>query len=299
MNRAACAVVIAALTFWPWVAANAAEAPRGTLFIAGGGDLSEELCAEFVRIAGGRGTARVAVVPMASEDAASSGEESAERWRRLGAKAFVLNLSRDEAADAKMVSALDDATGVWFGGGDQARLAAVLRDTPVLAKIVERYHGGAVIGGTSAGAAIMSAWMITGNQVRPETSPEPTYYDDEFPRIARDTIEVAPGFGLLPTAIVDQHFIRRERANRLLTAVLERPELLGVGIDEGTAVIVSSDGRWTVTGESAAVVVDARETKVTAASAARLGATGVRVHVLPAGSTFAPATGAATLPDAP
>jgi cyanophycinase len=269
------------------------------LFIAGGGDLSEKLCENFVKLAGGPGAARIAVVPMASEDAAASGAASAEMWRRLGAEAFVLNLSRDQAGDAEESRVLDDATGVWFGGGDQARLAAVLRDTPILAKIVERYRAGVVVGGTSAGAAIMSAWMITGNQIRPETSPEPAYYDDEFPTIAREVIEVAPGFALLPTAIIDQHFIRRERTNRLLAAVLERPELLGVGIDEGTAIIVSSDGRWTVTGESAAVVVDARETKVTAASAARLGATGVRVHVLPAGSTFDPATGAATLPDAP
>src|SRR6185295_13584249 len=119
-----------------------------------------------------------------------------------------------------------------------------------------------------------------------------------FSRIARNAIEIVPGLGFIHNAIIDQHFIRRQRANRLMSVVLERPTLLGVGIDEGTALRVDPDGRWTIEGASAAVVYDAREAAVTPASAPRLGATGLRVHVLPAGSTFDPRTGRAALPDA-
>jgi cyanophycinase len=96
-------------------------------------------------------------------------------------------------------------------------------------------------------------------------------------------------------AIVDQHFIRRERQNRLLSAVLERPSLLGVGIDEGTALEVGPDGRWRVLGESAVVIYDARQARVTDARRRLLGATGLRVHVLPAGSVFDPRSGHAEL----
>ena len=149
------------------------------------------------------------------------------------------------------------------------------------------------VGGTSAGAAIMSDSMITGNQTPPGDTTG--YYGDEFPTIARHRVEIVPGLGFLPQAIVDQHFIRRERHNRLLSAVLERPSLLGVGIDESTALEVSPDGRWRVLGESSVVIYDARPEQVTDRKQPRLGAMGLRVHVLPAGSVFDPKTGGGDL----
>ena len=121
------------------------------------------------------------------------------------------------------------------------------------------------------------------------------YSRDEFPVIARHRAEIVPGLGFLPTAIVDQHFIRRERHNRLLSAVLERPSLLGVGIDESTALEVGPDGRWRVLGRSAVVIYDARRAHVTDGEKPLLGATEVRVHVLPAGSVFDPETGGGEL----
>jgi cyanophycinase len=271
--------------------------PRGTLFIVGGGKQPDAMVVEFIRLAGGPGAARIAVLPMASEDAAASGESSADQFRRHGAAAFVVNPAREQAADAPIVKSLDEATGVWFGGGDQTKLVNALVDTPVLAAVVSRYRAGAVVGGTSAGAAVLSAAMITGNQIRREVSATAAYYEDDFPAIARDVIEVSPGFGLLPGAIVDQHFVRRERFNRLLSAVLERPQLLGVGIDESTALVVPPTGDWTVLGESAVVVVDARGASVTKPETPALGAAGVRLHVLPAGASFNPKSGDVTLPE--
>jgi cyanophycinase len=230
---------------------------------------------------------------MASEDAQATGDDKAEQLRGFGAETVVLNLTRAEAEESLTARRLDGITGVWFTGGDQERLAPVLYGTPVLAAIKTRYRLGAVIGGTSAGAAIMSDSMLTGNQRRPDSL---GYYGDEYPAIARGTIEVVPGLGFLSGAIVDQHFIRRERQNRLLSAVLERPALLGVGIDEGTVLDVGPDGRWRVLGASAVLIYDARQARITAPGAERLGAVGVSMQLLPAGSSFDPRNGRAALP---
>jgi cyanophycinase len=108
-------------------------------------------------------------------------------------------------------------------------------------------------------------------------------------------VEIVPGLGFLQTAIVDQHFIRRERHNRLMSAVLERPTLLGVGIDESTALEVMPDGRWRVLGESAVVIYDARQARVTGRGRPVLGAMGLRLHVVPAGGVFDPKTGGGSL----
>ena len=267
---------------------------RGHLLIVGGGSQPDSLVTRFVALAGGPGRARIAVVPMASDEPLATGEEKAEQLREFGAVATVLNLSRAEAADSTVVGRLEGITGIWFTGGDQVPLAAVLGGTPALAAMRRRYREGAVVGGTSAGAAIMGDSMLTGNQRRPDSL---GYYGDEYPEIARRTIEVVPGLGFLPAAIVDQHFLRRERQNRLLAVILERPRFLGVGIDEGTALEVDPDGRWRVLGRSSVVVYDARRAGQGAPDGA-LGGTDIRLHVLPPGSTFDPRTGRGHLPGA-
>ncbi len=113
--------------------------------------------------------------------------------------------------------------------------------------------------------------------------------------IARGNIVTVQGFALLSNVIVDQHFLRRKRANRLISLVLEMPPHLGIGIDESTALIVEPSGRWRINGASVATIYDARTAKITPATAT-LGASGLTMHVLPAGSTFDPKTGIATLP---
>jgi cyanophycinase len=262
----------------------------GSLFIVGGGSQPESLVSRFVALAGGR-SGRIAVLPMASGSAEESGREKAEQLRSHGAQATVVNVGGAAANSDSVVALLSGVTGVWFTGGDQSRLVSAIGGSRVLEAIRARHRAGAVIGGTSAGAAIMSDSMITGDQRRPDST---GYYGDNFPDIARGTIVVTSGFGFLPHAIVDQHFVRRERHNRLLSAVLERPAMLGVGIDEGTALIVRPDGKWEVDGRSVAVVVDARKARITDGGV--LGASGLQVHVLPAGSIFDPRTGAVALP---
>lgn len=288
---AAAAVVATAFVVEP-TAAQSPSVARGTLYIVGGGPQPAALVQEFVDLAGGRGRARIVVFAMASGSGLAGGEEKADDLRALGAEARNVWISREQAMTDSVARLLDGVTGIWFGGGDQVRLADVLRGTPTERAIHARYAAGAVIGGTSAGAAVMSAVMLTGDERSPGgTRPDTTL---SWVTIARENTITTEGFGLIDNVIIDQHFLRRKRHNRLISLVLERAPHLGAGIDESTALIVHPDGTWSVRGASAVVIYDARQATVTTAGQV-LGATGLRMHVLPAGSTFDPRTGTAAL----
>lgn len=261
---------------------------RGSLYIVGGGPQPEALVREFVSLAGGPGKARIVVFAMASESGRTSGEEKAQDFRALGAQARNLYLSRDEAMRDSIAALLDSATGIWFGGGDQVLLTNALRGTVTEQRIHARYAAGAVIGGTSAGAAVMSRVMITGDERRPGGArPDTTL---AWGTIERDNVVVTDGFGLLPDVIVDQHFLRRKRYGRLLALVLERAPHLGAGIDESTALVIDPDGRWRVRGASSVVIFDARRAERPNAGRLVQGAQ-VLTYVLSDGATFDPATG--------
>ena len=266
---------------------------RGTLYIVGGGPQPPALVREFVDLAGGAGKAHIVVFAMASADGLKGGEAKAKELRALGADAVSLWVQHADANADSVVNAMRTATGIWFVGGYQNKLMAALGTSRTATAIRERYQVGAVIGGTSAGAAVMSAVMLTGDERRPGGArPDSTL---TLSTIDRDNVVVAPGFGLIDNAIVDQHFLRRRRANRLISLVLEREPHLGIGIDESTALVVEPNGSWRIAGASVAVVYDARQSTTTP-NTAPLGATGVVMHVLPAGSRFNPKTGVAMLP---
>ena len=268
--------------------------PMGSLIIVGGGPRPPEIMRRFVELAGGA-RARILVMPMATASAEESGPTVAAEMRSLGAAASQsVNLTREQALSDTSPRIFDGYTGIWFLGGDQNRVTAVLSGTPAERAIRERYELGAVIGGTSAGAAIMTTPMISGDERRPGGSrPDTT---DNWMTIDRDDVVTVPGLSLLPGAIVDQHFLRRKRHNRLISLVLEHPHLVGAGIDESTALEVRPDGTWRVLGNSVVVIYDARSGAVTPVSAPVLGARDLRMHVLPPGATFDPRTGKATLP---
>ncbi len=265
---------------------------RGSLLIVGGGAAPPELPARFIELAGGKG-ARIAVIPMASEEAQATGDEKKAQLDSLGARSFVFLIDKAQALDSSTLKQLDGVTGVWFCGGDQIRLTDILLGTPALARIKQLYHDGAVLGGTSAGAAIMSDSMLTGNQYGKDSL---GYYGDEYDGVRRKFIQVVPGLGFLSGAIIDQHFLRRERENRLFSVILERPSLVGIGIDEGTALEVGPTGPWKILGASAAMVFDARHATVTPNAAPLLGVDGVELKILPSGSSYELSTGKAKLP---
>jgi cyanophycinase len=248
----------------------------------------------FVDLAGGAGVARIAVIPLASGEPPDSSAYLVAEFRALGADAVLLDITRANADSPALSAVTDSSTGVWFGGGDQIRITSAILGTRFHTALLRRYRQGAVIGGTSAGAAIMSDSMLTGRQRPPGDTLG--YYGDTFSHVARSSIEIVPGLGFLPGTIIDQHFIRRERHNRLLGAVLERPSMVGIGIDEATAVIVKPNGEMEVFGRSAAAIYDARRAHVTPPGKGPLGASEVRVHLVSPGGTFNLRTGRVALP---
>jgi len=211
--------------YWPMLSAaeiavfEPLEPISGSLVIHGGGSLSDSVLEGFVKLAGGA-EARIVVIPTAIEkdDAIEEAKEIAPFIKRGAAGAVMLHTrSRGKADEAAFCECLKTATGVWFGGGQQSNLEKVYVGTRVETALHELLKRGGVIGGTSAGAAAMSRVMI---------------------RSGNPKAEVGRGFGFLPGVVIDQHFIKRDRAERLKTVLSDHAGLAGLGIDEGTALIV-------------------------------------------------------------
>ena len=271
-------VVILALVCSP----AALSAQGGSLFIVGGGPRPAELMGRFVELAGGPGKAVILVLPMASADS-TAGPSLVRELQALGATARFAIVRREEADSPAALRHLEGITGIWFNGGAQTRLTAALGGTRFEQGMLAAHRSGAVIGGTSAGAAVMSAVMITGDEKRPGGDRPVT--SDNWLTIEADNVVTTRGFGFLTNAVVDQHFLRRKRYGRLLSLALDHPTLLGVGIDEGTALEVGPDGRWTVRGMSTVLIVDPRPAQTHAAAGTMRGAA---LHVLRAGEVFVP-----------
>lgn len=223
--------------------------PKGHLFIIGGGYRDSLLMVEFVQLAGGTGS-KFLIIPNASSEPEETGKELLKEFSGYGCtNVQSVVFTRELAESDSLIEVFRDVDGIWFSGGDQVRHTAVLNNTKFLDFIREKYHTGAIIGGTSAGAAIMSKIMITGEQLKMKE-------DQAFVTIMSGNIEVKEGFGFLPGVIVDQHFILRRRFNRLLSVCLENPTQIGIGIDEETAIIVSDGNKFRVAGNRTVLVLD-------------------------------------------
>jgi cyanophycinase len=210
--------------------------PQGSLFIIGGGPRPDILAERMVEETGLRSGGYIVILPMASEEPDSAIIWSGEQFAKQGITAISgFNLKSGEPLSAERIDSLSKAALIFISGGDQSRFMNIVRDTPIHQAIIDAYQNGAMIAGTSAGAAMMSQKMITGDQKR-HLEYTPTYRV-----IENENIELADGLGLLNTAIIDQHFVWRSRHNRLITAVLEFPELPGIGIDESTAILVKGN----------------------------------------------------------
>jgi cyanophycinase len=255
--------------------------PKGHLFIIGGGDWPEGMMNRFIDLARSFGTGRIVIFPMASSVPGETAAEESADLKKLGAKdVSVCILTREQALKPESAGVLDGAGGVFFSGGDQSRLTAVLLDTPVHEKLLDLYDRGAVIGGTSAGAAVMSEVMITGDEVRKVEE------GHEFETIQAKNIITARGFGFIRNAIVDQHFVTRKRYNRLFSLLAEHPGLLGIAIDESTAALVQPDGTFEVVGVKQIIVCDPAGAKYRILPDRTIGFTGLVMHALTAGDVF-------------
>lgn len=257
--------------------AESPAAGRGHLVLIGGGEKPADAMQKFVELAGGTG-APIVIIPTAStDDDAASYYEKLFRETLGCTRAVSLDIrKRVDAFRADYVEAAAGARGIFFGGGDQVRITEALLGTPVGEAVAASFAHGAVVGGTSAGTACQSRKMITG--------------EGNFTVVRSRAVELKEGFGFLPGVIVDQHFVARKRLNRLLSVVLENPDLLGVGVDEETAAWVRPDGTMKILGKNCVVVVDARSAKVTVrpsgTGADALGVHGMRFHVLLPGELF-------------
>jgi cyanophycinase len=185
--------------------------------------------------------------------------------------------SRGEAKTDAKVRILDDATVVFFTGGDQLKLTSLLGDSPIYERVKEIYENGGTIAGTSAGASVVCETMLVSGS------------GSESHKIG-GALSMAPGFGLISGVIIDQHFAQRGRIGRLIGAVAHNPRMLGIGIDENTAIICDSHNWFEVIGEGAVYVVDGQDityTNLTEESRERsLSTFGMHLHVLSMGDRF-------------
>jgi cyanophycinase len=254
---------------------------KGYLFIIGGGDRPPKMMKRFLQLGDMSSDEKIVIFPMASGDPHESGKSMVEEFRNLGIKDVEYHvLDRAKALDEENEKILANVKRIYFPGGDQSLLTKALVKTPLHRRMLEIYENGGVIGGTSAGAAVMSELMITGDEKRDVEDGE------AFTKILADNIIVTPGFGFIKTAIIDQHFVARKRHNRLISLVAEHPDLLGIGIDESTAIIVNPDETFEVIGEQNVVVYDATGAKMTILPSQTIGGFGIIMHLLKPGDRF-------------
>jgi cyanophycinase len=265
---------------------------RGHLLVIGGAEDPDEekmeILPHLVEMGGGR-KARVVICSSPSESPEEKVRVYGDLFRRIGVAEVIPAAirQRTEAHQPEYREAAERATIVFFTGGDQLRLTSLMAGSEFCEIIRKRlYTGGLVVGGTSAGAAALSSVMIIGG---PSDG-----------TVRRDDVQMAPGLGYWRDVVVDTHFNQRGRVNRLLAVCAQNPQVLGIGLDENTAVDCVPGHELTVLGQGVVTVVNGRVTHTNAAMVGGgepLALTDSTVHVLPAGYRFDLAARRPVLPD--
>jgi cyanophycinase len=253
---------------------------KGTLIIIGGAEDKKRDCTILTKVAelsGGR-EGKLIILTAATEYPSKVGKEYKNLFQRL----HVPNIdamhieTREDADDPEKLQRMESASCVFFTGGDQLKITSLIGGTKTDRLLKEAFSDGLVVAGTSAGASAMSETMITSGD------------DDEAPK--RCTVKMAPGLGLLSGVVIDQHFAQRGRIGRLLAAVAQNPYVLGIGIDEDTAVVVKPDETFEVIGSNAVTILDGIHLSYTNVSESNpddiLALTDITLHVLPQGYEF-------------
>ncbi len=248
-----------------------------------------EILRRFVEVSGGK-SARIAIIPTASK-LADTGRRYEKLFKGIGVEeARALPFAeRADASREEWLRMLDAASGIFLTGGNQLRISTILGGTPV-AKAIRRMNArGVTVGGTSAGAAILSEHMIASGE------------EGSTPKVGM--ARLAPGFGLSNRVIIDQHFRQRDRLGRLLTALAYNPFAVGVGLDEDTAAFINPDRVIEVVGTGSITIVDVsalqHSSVATTDDNKPICLTNIRVHVLTQGATYDLETREATAPAAP
>jgi len=252
---------------------------RGWIVPIGGAENKENdrrILERFVRVSGGE-AADIVVIPTASR-VHETGARYQQLFQELGARRVtVMDFdTRRDCREPRRLERIAQATGVFFTGGNQLRLTTLLGGTPVAKLIRTRNARGVTVGGTSAGASILSEHMIAAG--------------DEGSAMIAGSVRLAPGLGLTNRFIVDQHFRQRDRLGRLLTALAYNPFAVGLGLDEDTAVFVGPDETVEVEGSGGVTIVDGADVTYSSIDSVEEGqpvcVLGLKLHVLVAGATF-------------
>ncbi len=252
---------------------------RGWIIPIGGAENKENdrhILERFVRVSGGE-EADIVVIPTASR-MHETGPRYEQLFTQIGAaRVSVMDFdTRRDCQEAGRLERLEQASGIFFTGGNQLRLTTLLGGTPVAKMIRTRNANGVTVGGTSAGASILSEHMIASG--------------DEGSAMVAGSVRLAPGLGLTNRFIIDQHFRQRDRLGRLLTALAYNPFAIGIGLDEDTAAFIGPDETLEVEGSGGVTIVDGQDVTFSSVDKVSDGQAvcllGLRVHVLSAGATF-------------
>jgi len=252
---------------------------RGWIVPIGGAENKENdrrILERFVEVSGGR-RADIVVIPTASR-MHETGPRYEQLFRELGARRVtVMDFdTRRDSREPNRLQRLEEASGIFFTGGNQLRLTTLLGGTPVAKLIRRRNANGVTVGGTSAGASILSEHMIA--------------FGDEGSSVISGSVRLAPGLGLTNRFVIDQHFRQRDRLGRLITALAYNPFAVGIGLDEDTAVFIGPDETLEVEGSGGVTVVDAADVTFSSIDSVTEGQPvcmlGLKVHILVAGATF-------------
>ena len=245
---------------------------KGKLFIIGGGSRPDFLVDRMIKEAGLKSGETVAIFPHASEEQDSSFYYAKQQFEKRNLKALDCAFKKDEKLSPSKLDSLKTAKLIYIGGGDQVRFMEIINSNPEVKNLLKSaYQNGKMIAGTSAGAAVMSEVMITGNQLKYKD------YENTFDNIEIKNVETKQGLGFIKTAVIDQHFVVRSRYNRLLSLIIENPTYKGIGIDEGTAILVNN-GSAEVVGR-AQVIVFKNHKQSKKLNGDKLGAKGITLDI--------------------
>lgn len=252
---------------------------KGNLVIIGGGSRPEYIMSKIVELAGGK-NAKIVIIPNASSEELDVATSQKKEFEKVKPKSVNYLIFDNKNAD-KHLKEMEGVTGVFFSGGDQKKLIKSLENTRMFEKIKDIYQKGGVISGTSAGAAVMSNIMITGEEITTKKA------EGDFISIKDNNVKTSKGFGFVNKAIIDQHFIKRKRENRLMSLAIENPTLPCIGIDESTSIIVKDDDSFEVLGESTVMIFDASKSKnINKDKNKNLSIENLNVHILQSGQKY-------------
>lgn len=245
--------------------------PHGTLVIIGGAEDRTGERKILREIAERTKDNRLVIITSASEKPQENWHEYKTAFKSLGVKLFShVHIDQPDGVHQLDLPALfEDATTIFFSGGDQLRLTSRIGGTPIVEYVLKVFEKGGTIAGTSAGASVMGEVMLVGSE------------NDESHKVGNWLM--APGLNFVENVIIDQHFAQRGRIGRLLGAIALNPGFLGIGIDEGTAILVENQ-KFKILGNNAVYVIDGRAvtfTNIAEASAEKtMSIHDVKLHVL-------------------